>query len=98
MSFPRDLARCCRLGFSSGICRIEMLEIFRLYRSIAGRLMRNPLTPVLFLVGLFALLLVQPCHLSQASPQDRGPSERRRAERSAIELASGARVEFSSFS
>ena len=75
-----------------------MLEIFRLYRSIAGRLMRKQSTPVLLLVGLFALILVQPCHLSsQAAPQDRGPGDRRRAERGAIELASGARVEFSSF-
>jgi len=60
--------------------------------------MRNPLTPALLLVGLFALTLVQPSHLSsQAAPQDRGPGERRRTERIPIELASGARVEFSSF-
>jgi len=60
--------------------------------------MRKQSTPVLLLVGLFALVLVQPCHLSsQAAPQDRGPGDRRRAERGAIELASGARVEFSSF-
>ena len=58
--------------------------------------MRNPSTSAVLLAGLFALTLVRPDSLSSA-PQDRGPGDRRRAERNAIELASGARVEFSSF-
>src|SRR4030095_13998119 len=92
------LAYCRHGGFSSGICRIEMLEILGFYRCIAGRLMRKPLIPALLLVSLFALTSIQPCRLAaQAAPQDRGPGERRRVERSPIELASGAKVEFSSF-
>ena len=60
--------------------------------------MRKPSTWTLLLAGLLAFALVQPCHLSsQVAPQDRGPGERRRTERGPIELASGARVEFSSF-
>ncbi len=73
-----------------------MLEILRLDRCIPRRLMRKPNTLALFLASL--LTLAQPCRLAaQAIPQDRGPAERRRAERSPIELASGAKVEFSSF-
>jgi S-formylglutathione hydrolase len=60
--------------------------------------MRNPSTLTLLVVSLWVAALVQPCHLSsQAAPQDRSGNERRRAERSPIELASGARVEFGSF-
>lgn len=60
--------------------------------------MRNTSTLTLLLVTLLAAALVQPCHLSsQAAAQGRSPDERRRAERSSIKLASGARVEFGSF-
>jgi len=60
--------------------------------------MRKLLTSSLLLVSLLVLSFNRPCRLAaQAAPQDRGPGERRRAERSPIELASGAKVEFSSF-
>src|SRR5687768_3845334 len=76
-----------------------MLEILRLHHSIVGRPMHKPLIPALLLMSLLALTSAQPCRLAaQAAPQDRGPGERRRAERSPIEMASGAKVEFSSFS
>jgi enterochelin esterase family protein len=60
--------------------------------------MRTLSTLIRLLVSLLAFVLVLPCHLpSQAAPQDRSQDERRRSERVPIELASGARVEFSSF-
>ena len=60
--------------------------------------MRNPFYPSLFLVGLLLLIQIPPRQSSSlAAQQDRSPGERRRIERSPIELASGARVEFSAF-
>src|SRR5262245_17643113 len=60
--------------------------------------MRNPFYLSLFLVGLLLLIQIPPRGSSSlAAQQDRSSGERRRMERIPIELASGARVEFSAF-
>ena len=98
MSFGGGLACCHRHRFFFWNLKNLNARNLAILLLIAGRLMRKSLIQALLLVGLVALTIVPPFPLApQAAPQERSPDERRRAERSPIELASGAKVEFSSF-